>query len=167
MGLRFEQLKASDAAGIAAMSAMASTIVKEHFDPLIGPEQNDYMIAMFQTEEAIAGQLEHGYEYYFVYQDEGQAPVGFVAFYEKENVLYLSKFYLYKNMRGQGLAHELLQFVAEAARTKGLASIQLNVNRGNSAVQAYEAMGFNTIRTQVSDIGGGYVMDDYIMEYVV
>ncbi|MBQ0079253.1 MAG: GNAT family N-acetyltransferase [Eubacterium sp.] len=149
------------------MSKMASEIVKEHFDPLIGPEQNDYMIAMFQTEEAIAGQLEHGYNYYFVYGDAGDAPIGFTAFYENDDVLYLSKFYLYKNLRGQGLAHQLLAFVAEAGRTRGMRSIQLNVNRGNSAVQAYEAMGFNTIRTQVSDIGGGYVMDDYIMEYVL
>lgn len=167
MSLNFVPLVAGDTDGIARMSALASSIVKEHFDPLIGPEQNDYMINMFQTEAAIGGQLEHGYEYYFAYLEDTTEPVGFVAFYPQDDALYLSKFYLLREMRGQGLAHELLDFVIDAAHAKGLASIQLNVNRGNSAVKAYEAMGFKTIRTQVSDIGCGYVMDDFIMEYVI
>lgn len=41
----FRQLKQDDAAGIAEMSAMATEIVREHFDPIIGRAQNDYMIA--------------------------------------------------------------------------------------------------------------------------
>ena len=43
------------------MSKMATEIVREHFEPLIGKEQNDYMLEMFQTEDAIKKQLEKGY----------------------------------------------------------------------------------------------------------
>ena len=32
------------------------------------------------------------------------------------------------------------------------------------AVGAYRRAGFREVRAQVTDIGGGYVMDDYVME---
>jgi ribosomal protein S18 acetylase RimI-like enzyme len=43
--------------------------------------------------------------------------------------------------------------------------IWLTVNRYNDAtIAVYEKKGFRTVRTQVADIGNGFVMDDYIME---
>ena len=32
------------------------------------------------------------------------------------------------------------------------------------AIGAYRRAGFREVRAQVTDIGGGYVMDDYVME---
>ena len=41
----------------------------------------------------------------------------------------------------------------------------LTVNKGNElAIRAYEGTGFETIDAVVTDIGEGFVMDDYIME---
>ena len=57
--MEFQRLLINDEPGIHEMSRMAEAIVREHFDPLIGKEQNDYMIAMFQKPEAIRSQLEH------------------------------------------------------------------------------------------------------------
>ena len=96
----FVELKKDDKWNIAAMSAMATEIVREHFDPIIGKAQNDYMIGKFQTTEAISEQLEEGYQYYFV-ENEGRI-VGFLAFYSRGTAMYLSKFYLYKTERGRG-----------------------------------------------------------------
>ena len=112
--LQFIPLSADDRSGISRMSNMAREIVREHFDPIIGKVQNDYMIARFQTEEAIADQLAHGYRYYFVRINETDA--GFLAFYPRENAMYLSKFYLYKNQRGKGYAAKMLDFVIEKTR---------------------------------------------------
>ena len=67
--LDFERVQAGETEKIAALSALATAIVREHFDPIIGRAQNDYMLAMFQTVPAITGQLEHGYRYYFVTAD--------------------------------------------------------------------------------------------------
>ena len=40
----------------------------------------------------------------------------------------------------------------------------LRVNRNNiNAVAAYERFGFGIVATNKKDIGGGYVMDDYLM----
>ncbi len=49
----FEKLEVNDQERIEEMSSMAKAIVREHFDPLIGREQNDYMISLFQTPEAV------------------------------------------------------------------------------------------------------------------
>lgn len=159
----FVEMDAEDPAAVARMSSLATAIVKEHFDPIIGPAQNDYMIGRFQTVEAIRDMSAHGYRYYFVVGAEGRE-IGFIAFVPRESSLYLSKFYLEKESRGKGYAHRMMSFVADAAREAGLNAITLNVNRGNDARFAYEAMGFQITRCEVNDIGSGYVMDDYVYE---
>ena len=156
----FVELKKDDKWNIAAMYAMATEIVREHFDPIIGKAQNDYMIGKFQTTEAISEQLEEGYQYYFV-ENEGRI-VGFLAFYSRGTAMYLSKFYLYKTERGRGYSRQMLDFVVSEAKSAGLKSIELNVNRNNDAIYAYESMGFRVIREEKNDIGQGYFMDDYV-----
>ncbi len=156
----FEQLMPNDENGIKEMSEMATAIVREHFDPIIGKVQNDYMLQKFQTVDAIKGQLEHGYQYYFV-SDKGRR-IGFLAFYPKENAMYLSKLYLYKEERRKGYSRQMLDFVKKNARKNGLSSIELNVNRNNSAIYAYKKLGFKVIREEKNDIGSGYFMDDYV-----
>lgn len=166
ISLRFEELDGADHEALEDMSELASTIVKEHFDPIIGPAQNDYMIARFQSESSIAMQLSQGYRYFFV-MDEGGSCLGFLAFVAHPDSLYLSKFYLKRNQRGKGYAHQMMEFVIQAARARGFRSITLNVNRGNDARFAYEAMGFRIIRMESIDIGGGFFMDDYVYELAV
>ncbi len=161
--MEYIRLNTGDAEGIQKMSDMAKAIVKKHFDPLIGSEQNDYMIAMFQTPEAIGGQLEKGYRYYFVLE-EG-AVIGFQAFYPKGETMYLSKFYLWDTERRKGYSKAMLDFVIEETKAAGLKAIELNVNRGNDARFAYEHLGFYIAREEKNDIGHGYYMDDYVYRY--
>ena len=161
--MRFIELQYEDTHGISTMSQMATSIVREHFDPLIGKEQNDYMIARFQTESAIKGQMEHGCRYFFVQKDGRN--IGFMAFYPKESVMYLSKFYLYKKERGKGYAHQMLDFVIDESARTGMNAIELNVNKHNSACQVYDRLGFRIIRSEKNDIGNGFFMDDYVYRF--
>ena len=51
-----------------------------------------------------------------------------------------------------------------AARARGCAALVLNVNKRNAqAIRAYERSGFTAREAVVVDIGGGFVMDDYVM----
>lgn len=161
--MKYIQIKSEDTIEIEKLSVLASAIVKEHFDPIIGAVQNSYMIARFQSAEAIAEQLRHGYGYYFAQNDDDET-VGFLAFYPRGEELYLSKFYLKKEWRGQGLSRLMLEFVRQNAIALGRHSIVLNVNRNNDAILAYERLGFVKIREEVNDIGNGFVMDDYVYE---
>ena len=164
--MNYEKISASNTVEIKELSALATEIVKEHFDSLIGAAQNDYMIRRFQSVPAITEQLEHGYQYYFVSDIAGNK-VGFLAFYPRGNELYLSKFYLQKAQRGKGIAKDMLQFVIQRAQEVGLSSIVLNVNKNNSAVLAYEKLGFIKIIEEKNDIGNGYVMDDFVYRYLI
>ena len=161
MQIQFDRVAMQE---VETLSEMASGIVKRHFDPLIGAAQNDYMIAKFQTPAAIKYQIEHGYQYYWVRVDHQNA--GFLAFYPRDGKLYLSKFYLTEEFRGRHLAQTMLAFLVEEAKKANLSKIFLNVNRGNTQVIAiYEHLGFVKLREEKNDIGGGFFMDDYVLEY--
>ncbi len=164
--MNYEKISAGDTEAIKELSDLATGIVKEHFDSIIGSAQNDYMIRRSQSVPAITEQLDHGNRYYFVSDIYGKK-VGFLAFYPRENYLYLSKFYLQKDQRGKGIAKDMLQFIIGQAQEDGLSSIVLNVNKNNSAVLAYEKLGFKKIREEKIDIGNGFFMDDFVYEYFI
>ena len=44
------------------LSVLATKIVREHYDPIIGKETNDYMLNLFQSPEGIQKQINDGYE---------------------------------------------------------------------------------------------------------
>lgn len=177
----YDEVRANDVQGIREMGALSSAIVKEHFDPIIGPEQNDYMITHFNTAEAITNQLQNqGYRYFFVCDPKASASasarerhIGFMAFYLRETEagereLYLSKFYLEVDKRGQGLSHDMCRFVVDQARALGCRRVVLNVNRNNyQAILAYEHLGFRKVHEEKNDIGHGYFMDDLVYELPV
>lgn len=174
---RFARVSATNEVAIQRMSALSTRIVREHFDPIIGPEQNDYMIERFHSVEAIAQNIEDGYEYYFVLppkqpkpsdgsKAKGVRPLGFVALQPRENrELYLSKFYLVKEQRGKGYARSMMRVVARRAHELGCDHVRLCVNRNNyQAILAYEHLGFVRMGEQRTDIGNGFVMDDFVYE---
>ncbi|MCD7829767.1 MAG: GNAT family N-acetyltransferase [Clostridiales bacterium] len=159
--MKFTPVLPGQDAAIEQLSVLATSIIKEHFDPIIGPAQNDYMLEKFQSVPALREQLAQGYQYYFVERDNGER-LGFLAFYPRGNELYLSKFYLKKEQRGRGYAREMLAFVVEKAQAGGLSAVTLNVNRHNDAINAYEKMGFMKTGQVKNDIGGGFYMDDFV-----
>lgn len=151
---------------IAALCEMADRIWTEHYRPIIGEEQTAYMVEKYQSVPAVSAQLQHGYTYYFIC-DEGRR-AGYIGIVQEEDRLFLSKLYIDRVFRGRGLAKEALGFLRNLCKARGLSCIYLTVNRNNSgSIAAYEKMGFQKVREQVAEIGGGYVMDDYIMELTV
>ena len=158
-------VRAEEGAVIEALSAFATEIVREHFDPIIGKAQNDYMLARSQSASGIREQIEGGARYYIAADQDGKW-LGFTAFYPRGNEMYLSKFYVHKSQRGKGVARCMLELMIHAAKEEGLEKISLNVNRHNDlAIGAYEKMGFVFARAEQIDIGQGFVMDDFVYEY--
>lgn len=158
--LTIDALDPADEEQVSAMSALATAIIREYYDPLLGTAQNDYMIEKFQSLRAIKEQLAHGYSYAFV-KANGE-PVGFMAFYPRDDAMYLSKLYLRADMRGRGFARDMLAYVREQAESAGLNAIELNVNKYNKTIEVYERLGFIRIRDEKNDIGSGFYMDDYV-----
>lgn len=146
------------------LAALASAVWHEYFPCILSSEQIDYMVEQFQSYPALCRQMEEeGYRYYFLLCDGEIA--GYTGIAPKDGKLFLSKLYLSKEFRGKGLASEAFAFLESFARENNLSSIYLTVNRHNAhAISVYEKKGFVTVREQAADIGGGFIMDDFVME---
>ena len=163
-GAEFVPVNGDDEAEVQRLSDFATAIVREHFDPMVGKAQNDYMLKKFQSPEAIREQIAGGYRYYWM--KDGGRPVGFTAFYPRDGKMYLSKFYIEKKCRGKGYARQMFDFLVTETKKAGLPAIFLNVFRGNTEVAAiYRHLGFAVIREEEGDIGGGFRTVAYVMEY--
>ncbi len=63
-----------------------------------------------------------------------------------------------------GIGRALIEHVTSCARTASCAALMLNVNRNNaSSIRAYERCGFAITGRGDFPIGGGFVMEDFIM----
>ncbi len=147
---------------------LAREIWQEHYLPIIGQAQVDYMLEKFQSRDAIARQIVQKYEYYLVL-DKGQSTgyVGLVP-HPGESKLLLSKIYIQKELRGRGIGKEALDFVEDICRQRDITTIWLTVNKNNAgSIAWYQRMGFTSIGPTVQDIGKGFVMDDFIMEKII
>ncbi|MBR3969632.1 MAG: GNAT family N-acetyltransferase [Ruminococcus sp.] len=150
------------------IAALADIIWHECYGELLGQGQVDYMVEKFQSVDAMTEQIEkQGYTYLSVCDDEELC--GYIGIKpEADDRLFLSKLYLRNDKRGRGTASAMLNYVFEEARKIGKKRVYLTVNKHNShAIDVYKKTGFVVADTAVTDIGGGYVMDDYIMEYVL
>ncbi len=145
---------------------MANEIWHEYFPFLLSPEQIDYMVKKFQSYEVVKSQIAEGYNYYFIEKDG--LICGYIGFKIEKEYVFLSKLYVKKEYRNSGLGKAALQFLIKTTQRLGLNRIVLTVNKYNeSTIAAYKKWGLSTIDSTVTDIGNGFVMDDYIMEYRV
>ena len=124
----------------------------------------DYMLAHLQSAEAIRRQIMQEAYCYFLIGYDGDL-IGYAAVQEQEESLFLSKLYLLHSARGKGAATQVLSELERMAHEKGLPRIWLTVNRNNrNSIAIYQKKGFRILREEAAPIGGGFVMDDYIME---
>src|SRR5210317_552378 len=83
------------------IESLADIIWREHYTPIIGKDQVDYMLEKFQSVTAMHAQIEQGYAYFLVHKN-GTA-VGYFSIQKRDDTMFLSKLYVLKNYRGQGL----------------------------------------------------------------
>ena len=151
----------------AALAALASEIWHEYWPALIGEAQTDYMVEQFQSASAVDRQIkEEGYRYWLIKADGQEA--GYYGACPGEGGLFLSKLYIRRAFRGRRLASAAIERCREWCRREGYPHICLTVNKENrDSIAVYRHLGFEKVRDQVADIGGGYVMDDYVMQLPV
>ena len=149
---------------IEAAAALADEIWHEWFPSILSAEQIDYMVDKFQSVREMTEQLENGYTYYIL--RKGDARLGYTAIRpDPDGRLFLSKIYIKKEYRGNGYAREVFAFLKDYCREHGLGAIWLTVNKHNdSSIAVYKKSGFRIIGEDVTDIGNGYVMDDYFFQ---
>ena len=167
MSINFNVKQAVTDEQIRQVADLAEEIWNEHFVPIIGKAQVDYMVEKFQSFPALKEQIAEGYEYYQIF--DGDELCGYTGIHpEKDGRLFLSKLYIRKECRGRHLATQAFEFLKELCRERGYSAVWLTCNKHNdNSRQIYLHLGFETTDTQEAEIGSGFIMDDYIMEYKV
>lgn len=131
---------------------------------LLTQEQIDYMLEMMYSESSLENQMTKQHcRFIIVYEEE--EPVGFASYSEIEpRVFKLHKIYVLPSQQGKGTGRFVIDYIIEDIRSKNAISLQLQVNRNNKARSFYEKLGFSVADEIRLDIGGGFYMDDYVMQ---
>jgi ribosomal protein S18 acetylase RimI-like enzyme len=160
------EIRIATSSDLFVIEELAQTIWREHYAPIIGPDQVEYMLTKYQSVAVMQEQIDQGYSYYLlVYRG---VPVGYLSLRLDAGAVFLSKIYVLKEFRGKGIARAAMNFVVSVAIRAGLGLIRLTVNKNNTgSILAYEKMGFQNMGSVVTEIGSGYVMDDFVMELEV
>lgn len=162
--MNFKMIPVKTDTQIQKVATLAFAIWNEHFVPIIGQKQVDYMVAKFQSYSALKEQIENGYEYFLLEVDS--ALIGYTGIHAEDDSLFLSKLYLLSTARHKGVSHQAFDFLKELCKTRSLKRIWLTCNKYNeNTLAVYRHFGFQVIDSCETDIGEGYIMDDYILEY--
>lgn len=158
-------IEVKEVTNIRDLAQLTAEIWHEYWVEILSPEQIDYMVEKFQSEQAIKKQIaEEHYTYFYIVQDNNIA--GYIGLSKKEDHLFLSKLYIKKDFRHQGIGTQVFEFIKDFTLKNNYKRIILTVNKYNTnTIKAYNKWGFKEIDSVVTDIGNGFVMDDYIMEY--
>lgn len=149
---------------IVELANTAKDIWNEYFINIITQEQIDYMVERFQSVTALRKAIkEEGYTYYMAY-DSDQV-IGYCGVKVDQDRLFLSKLYVRKEMRGKKVSSKLLNKAIAFAKEQGCKAIYLTCNKYNTnSLELYAYKGFKTIDSVQTDIGHGFIMDDYILQ---
>ncbi|MDH4943664.1 GNAT family N-acetyltransferase [Sulfurimonas sp. C5] len=163
--ISFEQV--TTAQQIDTVTQLANTIWPEHYTPIIGAEQVEYMLKTFHSTDTISDEIKKkGYEYFLIIKDT--TPIGYIGSNIEDQELFLSKFYILLPYRNNGFGRISIGFLKQLSRSFELNKITLTVNKNNlDTISAYKKMNFQITAEVCADIGNGYVMDDYKMELTI
>lgn len=147
---------------------LAGSIWRSYYPAIISQTQIEYMLGLFYDPVKMISEIqEHQIEYWLL--EDAEEAIGFMSFGPAPDpagpLIKLHKLYLQPSYHSRGLGGLLLGRVEQECKSRGVPLIRLNVNKNNRrAIRSYERNGFQTIDAVLVDIGGGYFMDDYVME---
>ena len=159
------QILPAGAEHLSAIAELAGVIWRACYPGIISHAQIEYMLARMYALEVLRDELRsQGIRYDRMLVEDGL--VGFAAYGPTgaPGVVKLHKLYLRSEFHGRGLGSRLLQHVEREVRRSGARQLVLSVNRRNvKGIAAYRLNGFVITESVVTDIGGGFVMDDYVL----
>ena len=155
----------TEAEQLARIADLAGIIWRACYPGIISSEQIDYMLARMYAPEVLRHEVQfQGIHYDGLLVDDKM--VGFASHgpTAEPGVMKLHKLYLLPDWHNRGLGSQLLQHCEKQARAAGAQRLILAVNKRNpKARAAYQRNGFVRTSSVVTDIGGGFFMDDYTM----
>ena len=160
--VRVRALRESD---IDALNALARLIWHAHYPGIITTAQIDYMLEQRYAPHVVRAELGRD-DVWWELATVDEEPVGFscALLTGEPGEMKLDKLYVHPQRQGSGVGRRLVERVLARARDLDCHRLILAVNKRNAnAIAAYRRWGFEIERAVVTDIGSGFVMDDYVM----
>lgn len=151
---------------IERVAALAAEVWRDHYRDIITSAQIDYMLGQRYDPAVLHVELERSDVWWEQALADGEL-VGFSSFLltGEAATMKLDKLYVRTACQRRGVGGLLIARALDAARREGCRRLILAVNKRNVlAIAAYRKYGFRVVDAVVKDIGGGFVMDDYVME---
>jgi ribosomal protein S18 acetylase RimI-like enzyme len=159
------RIEAVTEADIAALAALAREIWFAHYPAIIGTAQIEYMLGQRYGSEVVRAELRRGDLWWDKLIVDGEM-AGFASYFLSPvaGEMKLDKLYVHPRHQRRGYGGMMVARACDMARDRGCSRLALAVNKNNrAAIGAYLKHGFRVADAVVKDIGGGFVMDDYIL----
>jgi diamine N-acetyltransferase len=144
---------------------MANVVFPNTYRSVLSQNQIEYMLEMMYSVKSLQRQFDEGCEFYVFKSNKKN--IGFGSFQVISHLAKLHKIYFLEQSQGKGFGQKFIKFTSEIAKKSGAKSLQLNVNRYNKAVDFYKKLNFKVSKSEDNDIGGGFFMNDYVMELIL
>ena len=159
------RIAALTAADVDRLCALAGEIWRAHYPAIISAAQIEYMLQERYTPTVLREELKRG-DLWWDQLLVNDWMAGFSSYFMTRNAgeVKIDKLYVHPGHQRKGYGGMLLDHAVTIARAYGCETLVLAVNKHNrNAIAAYEKHGFEVVESVVKDIGGGFVMDDYVM----
>lgn len=145
--------------------ALAKVIWNEHYVPIIGQDQVDYMLANIYNIESLRDQINNKKHVFYLIQKDVET-IGFLSIHsENQSDYFIHKIYIQTQTSNQGIGTQILNEFVKLTNAK---SLTLTVNRQNyKSINFYFKNGFKIDRVEDFDIGNGYQMNDFVMKKII
>ena len=149
-----------------ALGELARHIWQRHYPGIISQAQIDYMLDQRYGAALIRQQLVQPGHWWKVAQNDA-GMIGFAHYFLEGDAqrIKLDKLYVHPDWQRRGVGAALLGSVESEARRQGRTTLTLRTKKHNhSALAAYQKYGFVVTAQVITEIGAGFVMDDYMLE---
>ena len=161
---QFQILPATEA-NLPSIAELAGVIWRAVYPGIVSCEQIEFMLARMYALDTLREEIRsQGILFFRLVVDGELAGFASIGPMTAPDVWKLHKLYLRPELHGRGLGSRLLKHCEGEAQRLGARRLVLAVNKRNaSAIAAYRRNGFAVAESVTADIGGGFVMDDFIM----
>ncbi len=160
------QIQPATTEDLVTVRELAHRIWPATFGNILSPAQIGYMLEMMYATTALEKQVAKGCTFVLLKNRRTNTPVGYLSYQVDylPDTTKVHKIYLLPDTQGLGLGRQLMEEAERAAVAAGQSILRLDVNYLNPALGFYEHYGFVKKERCNTDIGNGYLMEDWIME---
>jgi ribosomal protein S18 acetylase RimI-like enzyme len=138
------------------------------YGEIISKEQMNYMLNWMYSLETLETNFKKNHTYFCIASNG--IDVGFMDVetdHPEVGNIKIHKIYVLHEQHGNGFGYKLMKEARDFAKTREMNTMSLQVNRNNPAIEFYKRFGFNIIDEQDFEIGNGFYMNDFVMQFKI